>query len=180
MTSPLEFIRTRLQSGVIDNTAKSAISDIKSILQSSGAAGPWRGLSVTLARDVPFSGIYWTSYELINTYISDRLRAEKLVSSYISNTASNFASGAISGAIAAIATMPLDVAKTRLQVTSHLQAPRRMTSIILEIYQKEGLRSLFSGKLCSRVCEFLALTLCRRYFLLLALDLQGFLLGSRR
>lgn len=41
---------------------------LKGLIKQDGAVGLWKGLSPTLLRDVPFSGIYWMNYELIKSY----------------------------------------------------------------------------------------------------------------
>lgn len=43
---------------------------LRSLLKQQGVLGLWKGLRATLLRDVPFSGIYWTSYEIIKS-VSD-------------------------------------------------------------------------------------------------------------
>lgn len=59
LTSPLELIRTRLQS----TSERISVASIVRSLQAQGLASAWRGLPPTLWRDVPFSGIYWAAYE---------------------------------------------------------------------------------------------------------------------
>lgn len=63
----------------------------------------FRGLIPTLLRDVPFSGIYWTSFETI------KKRLEPCHTS-------TFIAGAVSGILAAALTTPFDVVKTRIQI----------------------------------------------------------------
>lgn len=41
---------------------------LKITLATEGAQGLWRGLGTTLYRDVPFSGIYWATYESLKSY----------------------------------------------------------------------------------------------------------------
>lgn len=41
---------------------------IRTVIQTQGILGLWRGLPPTILRDVPFSGIYWTCYENIKSY----------------------------------------------------------------------------------------------------------------
>lgn len=59
LTSPLELVRTRLQS----STTGTTIPAIYRSLRAEGLASAWRGLPPTLWRDVPFSGVYWAGYE---------------------------------------------------------------------------------------------------------------------
>ena len=66
----------------------------------------------TLARDVPFSALYWSSLEPIRHAL---LPADALPSQAQIMTA-NFVAGTMGGGLAAAVTTPLDVVKTRLQV----------------------------------------------------------------
>lgn len=59
LVSPIELLRTRLQS----STTGTTIPEIFKKLQADGLRSAWRGLPPTLWRDVPFSGIYWAGYE---------------------------------------------------------------------------------------------------------------------
>lgn len=38
---------------------------VKSMIKVQGITGLWKGLFATVLRDVPFSAIYWTSYESV-------------------------------------------------------------------------------------------------------------------
>jgi len=69
----------------------------------------WVGLKPTLYRDVPFSAIYWTGYEAFKFVAVSR-------SFWHEGFAVNFMSGALAGSIAAVATVPFDVVKTRMQM----------------------------------------------------------------
>ena len=66
----------------------------------------------TLARDVPFSALYWSGLEPIRKAL---LPANALPSQAQVMTA-NFVAGTVGGGLAAAVTTPLDVVKTRLQV----------------------------------------------------------------
>lgn len=59
IVSPIELMRTRLQS----STTGTTIPAILKTLRADGLRSAWRGLPATLWRDVPFSGIYWAGYE---------------------------------------------------------------------------------------------------------------------
>lgn len=93
------------------------------------AAGMWRGLGATLARDVPFSAIYWGTVEPIRRSLLARTGAgveAGLVTGGPGGTplevmAANVAAGGLAGSLAAAATTPLDVVKTQVQVAAHSQ-----------------------------------------------------------
>ncbi|GAM21946.1 hypothetical protein SAMD00019534_051210, partial [Acytostelium subglobosum LB1] len=146
VTSPFELIRTNLQ-GITNRKTLHFVPLIREIVGNVGLTGLWRGLSPTLMRDVPFSAIYWSCYEIIK-----KKRASPF---YI-----NFVSGAMSGSIAAVVTTPIDLIKTRIQMTAQLTASksnqnnsiisssRNRTSAIYhakEIYREEGLMGFTKG-----------------------------------
>lgn len=61
LVSPLELLRTRLQSSPSSTTVRTILMSMRN--DSGGWRSGWRGLAPTLWRDVPFSGIYWAGYE---------------------------------------------------------------------------------------------------------------------
>lgn len=145
--SPIEMFRTRLQASslgrnpVVPGTRSlyvRTLRDLKQMATNQGYSALWRGLTLTLWRDVPFSGLYWWGYETINNLLKDaraptqgwdmsrelderasvrsRSRSQE---NHITTLADSFIAGAVSGAIAAIVTTPFDVGKTRQQVLPH-------------------------------------------------------------
>lgn len=61
IVNPLELIRTKMQSQKL-NYSQVGVA-LKDMIHFYGIPGLWKGLGATLLRDVPFSGIYWASYE---------------------------------------------------------------------------------------------------------------------
>jgi hypothetical protein len=147
MISPLELVRTRVQ-GLSSSSSGGATMEsvVRNVVETVKARGPgtlWKGLSPTLWRDVPFSGIYWMGYESIGSHLRERWGAK----TDNANLAVSFVAGATSGMvrfrfffffpldkmdgadalnryvdsvmqIAAAVTTPFDVAKTRQQTDS--------------------------------------------------------------
>lgn len=135
---PIELFRTRMQASS-GSTATSHMANtfknMKEMVAEHGSRSLWRGLNLTLWRDVPFSGLYWWGYETIRGKLTDmreerrgrsferedgsRQRARTRSQSRENHTATfmdSFAAGAVSGAFASVVTMPFDVGKTRTQV----------------------------------------------------------------
>jgi solute carrier family 25 protein 39/40 len=75
--SPIELFRTRLQavqgstSGGRGGHLASTFRGITDMVAAHGYRALWRGLTLTLWRDVPFSGMYWWGYESIRGRLSD-------------------------------------------------------------------------------------------------------------
>ncbi|QRV75913.1 mitochondrial carrier protein [Ceratobasidium sp. AG-Ba] len=146
--SPLELVRTRIQSTPIEpgtpHTMRSVLLGIRSMVVTDGARSLWRGLGPTLWRDVPFSGIYWAGYE------SGKRTLKRLGHTGVDAA---FVSGAGSGMIAALITMPFDTLKTRRQAALVSSSERainetlslRLVPLIRHIVQTEGPRALFAG-----------------------------------
>jgi solute carrier family 25 protein 39/40 len=54
--SPIELVRTRMQSSEGPRTVREELSRLSGMVRTSGFNSLWRGLGSTLWRDVPFSG----------------------------------------------------------------------------------------------------------------------------
>ncbi|XP_055680822.1 probable mitochondrial glutathione transporter SLC25A40 isoform X2 [Lutzomyia longipalpis] len=144
IVSPLELVRTKMQSQKLSYWEVGQA--LKSMVNTQGILGLWTGLRPTLFRDVPFSGIYWTSYESIKALCN------------VTGSPSfqfSFIGGAVSGSIAAIITTPFDVVKTHKQIelgekliyTDTPKKPKNESVFpaLESIYRLHGIRGLFAG-----------------------------------
>lgn len=153
--APLELMKTRLQSIPSDksttNMIRKLMTDLYSVVKTRGVKTLFTGLEITLWRDVPFSGIYWLSYEFLKARIGKSLKADfqNSANDEWRVFATSFLAGSISGTIGAFFTNPFDVGKTRLQIVressdSSVKRPS-MFKFLTGIYRKEGLGALYSG-----------------------------------
>ncbi|CAI7623304.1 unnamed protein product [Penicillium glandicola] len=174
-TSPLEMFRTRLQAtpGTGAGHFKTTVEDLYHMTQAKGYSSLWRGFTLTMWRDVPFSGLYWWGYEEVKKALvaarqkaphlsgSDHEPQESSVQAFLDS----FISGGVSGSLAAFVTTPFDVGKTRQQVFRHMDdvpltgaAPRTalppgslapeqlaLPKFLMHIFREEGTAGLFRG-----------------------------------
>jgi hypothetical protein len=140
--SPLELVRTNLQSTPrlpdTPHTLRSVLGSLGGLVRAHGVWHLWRGLGPTLWRDVPFSGIYWASYEKMKHYLEKRGRSGPSLA---------FMCGATSGMAAALLTSPFDVLKTRRQALV-MSMPGQQTHVLpllQQIVRTEGVTALFAG-----------------------------------
>lgn len=177
VVSPIEMFRTRMQASRSTGGGHFAetVNGVGEMVASHGYTSLWRGLTLTLWRDVPFSGLYWWGYESIRAVLtearergrghhlrteSSRSRARSRSQSRENHTATftdSFIAGASSGAVASVLTMPFDVGKTRRQVfvdtgtqtpgVEKVLAPeeRSMPRFLWHIFKTEGVSGLWKG-----------------------------------
>ncbi|XP_055544734.1 probable mitochondrial glutathione transporter SLC25A40 [Wyeomyia smithii] len=146
IVNPLELIRTKMQS------EKLSYSEVgrafRSMLKIQGITGLWKGFFPTILRDVPFSGIYWTTYESI------KKRSNVTQPSF----GFSFLGGAIAGSVSAFCTVPFDVVKTHQQIefgekflyaeNGERKQPVKSTGTfetMRRIYISNGIKGLFAG-----------------------------------
>lgn len=147
VVSPIELIKTRLQS-VSSPSRNKAFTDVmngmKDMVKAQGITSLWKGLILTLWRDVPFSGIYWMSVEIIKKRVSE---LEYFNVNPHHRFLESFVAGSVGGTIAAIFTSPFDVGKTRRQVGHHssTSAHMGMFKLLSEIVKNEGFGALYVG-----------------------------------
>ncbi|RVE53542.1 hypothetical protein evm_001683 [Chilo suppressalis] len=148
IVSPLELIRTKMQSKNL--TYGEISSALQQVIRYEGCRGLFRGLGSTLLRDVPFSGLYWTTFESTKRFFN-RPDSEKNTFLF------NFFCGSVAGSIAAFVTLPFDVIKTHQQIElgekeiytdgKTQQRASNMQDIARNIYRNHGFKGLFTGLL---------------------------------
>jgi len=143
---PTEVIKQRAQA-MQHPTSLSALTHILSQRSSIGFLGMWRelyrGWSITILREVPFTVIQFPLWEGLKSYS----RSRKTVSSVSNRPAEVSAAesalfGSMSGAVAAGITTPLDVLKTRLMLAREKVGAAEMLARILK---ESGPRAFFKG-----------------------------------
>ena len=170
--SPIEMFRTRMQAATAGRETgvfAETLTGLRAMVHSQGYTSLWRGLTLTMWRDVPFSGIYWWGYEAVRNRLTDMRdpphsrRGPRSKSrdnnNHTSTFVDSFIAGATSGAIASVITTPFDVGKTRQQVLHH--EPNKgvgkvasttlrpeelaMPRFIYHLWKEEGMAGLFKG-----------------------------------
>ncbi|KAH6679553.1 s-adenosylmethionine mitochondrial carrier protein-like protein [Halenospora varia] len=136
---PTEVVKQRAQAGQHPSSL-SALSAILSQHRSIGMSGVWRelyrGWSVTIMREVPFTVIQFPLWESMKEY-RRRTSGKDGISAFESGLF-----GSAAGAIAAGVTTPLDVLKTRMMLAKEKTA---MIPLLKQILKDNGPRAFFAG-----------------------------------
>ena len=128
VVSPIEMFRTRMQAaaGGKKGVFRDTLTQLGELVRTQGYTSLWRGLSLTLWRDVPFSGFYWWGYETFRQALArarhglqDGAWRATGSTDHAATFVDSFVAGAASGAVASVVTTPFDVGKTRQQVFVH-------------------------------------------------------------
>lgn len=142
-TNPLEIVKIRLQ--VQGEVAKSVEGAPRRsamwIVRNLGLIGLYKGASACLLRDVPFSAIYFPTYNHLKRDYFGESQTKKLGVLHL------LTAGAIAGMPAAYLTTPCDVIKTRLQVEAR-KGESSYTSLrhcAKTVYKEEGFKAFFKG-----------------------------------
>ncbi|KAJ3073856.1 hypothetical protein HK102_005920, partial [Quaeritorhiza haematococci] len=159
-TNPMEIVKIQMQlAGKASASAATAATASSStttapkpappstiqVVRTLGLRGLYRGTTATLARDVPFSFIFFPSVAIFKNILAYRVAGVKHGGEVPFWAV--FTSGITAGAVAAAAVTPMDVVKTRLQV---IPKPgdtvyRNMFHVYSDILKNEGVPALFKG-----------------------------------
>jgi len=136
-TNPMEMVKIQLQ--LAGTSAAKDRLTAGEICKKLGVRGLYKGTMATLARDVPFSIVFFSLVSLFKEYGTTEGEKTPLYTV--------FASGIGAGALAAAAVTPMDMVKTRMQV---IPKPGDLIySSQIHCYKhaisKEGFKCLFKG-----------------------------------
>ncbi|KAG0664788.1 mitochondrial aspartate-glutamate transporter agc1 [Rhodotorula mucilaginosa] len=142
-TNPLEIVKIRLQmQGENAKVTGAARLSAAQIVKSLGLLGLYRGAAACLARDVPFSAIYFPAHAHLKKDVFHEGRDGKVLS-----YGEALSAAAIAGMPAAYLTTPADVIKTRLQSEARKGEThyRGIGDAFRKILSEEGAAALFKG-----------------------------------
>uniref|UniRef100_A0A3Q1EWE0 Solute carrier family 25 member 38 n=1 Tax=Acanthochromis polyacanthus TaxID=80966 RepID=A0A3Q1EWE0_9TELE len=131
---PFTVIKTRFESGRYNYV--SVAGALRSVYETEGIRALFSGLTATLLRDAPFSGIY------VMFYSQAKRALPQEVTSAAYAPLVNFSCGVVAGVMASLVTQPADVVKTHIQVSpSHWST----SDAVRYIYMEHGMRGFFRG-----------------------------------
>lgn len=151
---PTEVVKQRAQAGQFNGSSLAAFQDILvSRKQVNGysvmVSGLYRGLGVTIVREIPFALIQFSLWEYLKTSYSEVQTRRFGRRQGLVTTGESAVFGSLAGAVAAGLTTPLDVLKTRTMLSRKERGSnthRNGTFTLLKnITQAEGWRTWFSG-----------------------------------
>ena len=139
--APLERAKLLMQTG----NSRTLSSALQQVVHHEGWRALWRGNTVAVARMVPSKAVLLASSDLYKDAVRTAGRTD------LSTFALGGISGALAGATAALATYPLDLARTRMAGVVHTAGKGNIAgtngaiATLLNIQRQEGSLALFRG-----------------------------------
>lgn len=140
VVNPITVVKTRFE--VVGNNQYKSISEaLKTITQKEGLKGFYKGITSTIMRDVPYSGLQYSSYrfgmDMCKNYGIDNPYKSPLVVSLI---------GGFSAVFAVMMTYPFDNMRVRYQCNDQVHvAQPSISTMAAQIYREEGIRGFYLG-----------------------------------
>ena len=138
--APIYVMKTRFEvSGF--NKYSGIFDAVRKIKQEEGYSGFFRGLSTTLIKEVPYSALFYTTFD----FTKKTLKKYGIVNTQVNSSCASL----IAVAILTVLTNPLEVIRTRLQYQHVSQNVNHKykgaISGIFTIARKEGIKGLSAG-----------------------------------
>lgn len=148
--TPLDLLRTKIQSVQIG--PREILKVLRTSVKQNGLQSLWTGIGPTLLRDLPYSMIFWLSFDYMKSgFLSRQVeKGSNAVPPQLSFYHA-FTFGAFSGLLAGIFTHPFDVIKTHKQIELgeslifNRPYPKSTWASLYRLYSSGGPKALFAG-----------------------------------
>lgn len=137
--TPHDVAKQRLQLG----RHSGPLDCVLSVWKQEGLRGFYRSLPVTLAMNIPYTGMLVACNDSLRRTL--HVCRGGTAEAKLADAPWYFLCAGVSGALAGAATTPMDVVKTRLQTQSGHRAYLGVVGTVRRIVREEGARSLFRG-----------------------------------
>ncbi|XP_067681203.1 solute carrier family 25 member 45-like isoform X2 [Haliotis asinina] len=148
LSCPIDSLKTVLQSQIPHALGdkqdahkkfhRGPIAAAMDIVRLRGIQGLYRGVSAQALRDIPASGIYMMTYELLTHTTTS-------VMPTVPSQVINFFSGGLSGIISWFFILPVDVVKSRLQADPERRLYSGLWDCTTKSYKTDGGKIFFKG-----------------------------------
>ncbi|KAM8914680.1 mitochondrial carnitine/acylcarnitine carrier protein isoform 1-T1 [Spinachia spinachia] len=140
--APGERIKCLLQIQASTGEVKYAgpMDCVKQLYREFGIRGIYKGTALTLMRDVPASGMYFTSYEWLKNVLTPAGKSHNELS-----IPSVLFAGGMAGIFNWAVAIPADVLKSRFQTAPEGKYPNGFRDVLRELIREEGIGSLYKG-----------------------------------
>lgn len=166
ISTPLELIKTQVQldrkegraSGVIKPKYNGSLHATTVIIRNYGFSSIYIGHGVNTVREVVFSSVYFTSYDLFKRVLS-KSESDKLIS--LPKSISIAIAGGLAGALGWFISFPLDCIKSNIQgqslenIKNNSHNRLKSWDVFKKLIDSKGIRGLYSGILPSILRAFL-------------------------
>ncbi|XP_065218810.1 mitochondrial carnitine/acylcarnitine carrier protein [Planococcus citri] len=141
--APGERIKCLLQ---VQDSAKKVqyngpVDVIKKLYSEGGIRSIYKGTCATLLRDIPASGMYFMTYEVIKEALTPAEKQDTLGQKLLIA----IPAGGMAGILNWVVAMPADVLKSRLQTAPEGTYPNGLRDVFRKLMAEEGVPALFKG-----------------------------------
>lgn len=133
---PFTVVKTRFESGQFQY--RGVIHALVKIYKVEGVKGLFSGMSATLMRDAPFSGMYLMFYTQAKKAIKNSEVLENPSSPWV-----YFTCGIVAGCVASLITQPADVIKTNMQL--YPDKFGKVRTVVLFVLKRDGPHGFLRG-----------------------------------
>lgn len=119
---------------------KGPIDCAKHLYREGGMRSIYKGTFATMLRDVPASGVYFTTYEWLQHLLTPEGKQRSDLSA-----GRTLIAGGTAGIFNWIVAIPPDVLKSRLQTAPEGKYPRGVRDVFKHLIKEEGITALYKG-----------------------------------
>lgn len=136
--NPTDLVKTRMQADSGSNVPRSPIAVARSIVESEGVKGLWKGTTPSMARAALLTAAQCATYDEVKDVFLHRLQWEDNISTHL-------AVSGVAGLVTTTVIAPADMVKTHMFMNRSSEGGYSFRACVADIYASQGIRGMFRG-----------------------------------